>query len=114
MKKDGAKFGGMDGKHYLCDVNIVRWREGNTHRNNELNLQLATESLLIIVLMETITGSNPVLTTNKIKVMRSKVFQRILHDMDKDPWWVKLKRWFVVEYYVIKCLGLIKYFKNIK
>ena len=63
MKKDGAKFGGMDGKHYLCDVNIVRWREGNTHRNNELNLQLATESLLIIVLMETITGSNPVLTT---------------------------------------------------
>ena len=56
------RFGGMVGKHYLCDVNIVRWREGNTHRNNELNLQLATESLLIIVLMETITGSNPVLT----------------------------------------------------
>lgn len=50
----------------------------------------------------------------KIKVMRSKVFQRILNDMDKDPWWVKLKRWFVVEYYVIKCLGLIKYFKNRK
>jgi hypothetical protein len=46
--------------------------------------------------------------------MRSKVFQRILDDMDKDPWWVKLKRWFVVEYYVIKRLGLIKYFKNRK
>jgi hypothetical protein len=46
--------------------------------------------------------------------MRSKVFQRILDDIDKDPWWVKLKRWFVVEYYVIKCLGLIKYFKNRK
>ena len=44
--------------------------------------------------------------------MRSKVFQRILDDMDKDPWWVKLKRRFFVEYYVIKCLGLIKYFKN--
>ena len=46
--------------------------------------------------------------------MRSKVFQRILDRMDKDPWWVKLKRWFVVEYYVIKHLGLIKYFKSRK
>lgn len=41
--------------------------------------------------------------------MRSKTFQRILDEMKKDPWWVKLKRWFVVECYVIKCLGIIKY-----
>ncbi len=44
--------------------------------------------------------------------MRSKVFQRILDDMDKDPWWVKLKRWFVVELHIIKCLGIVKYIKH--
>ena len=46
--------------------------------------------------------------------MRSKTFQRILDKMEKDPWWVKLKRWLLVEFYVIKCLGVVKYIKNKK
>ena len=44
--------------------------------------------------------------------MRSKVAQRILDRMEKDPWWVKLKRWFMVELHIIKRLGIIKYFKK--
>ena len=44
--------------------------------------------------------------------MRSKTVQRILDKMDKDPWWVKLKRWFVVELHIIKCLGIVKYIKH--
>lgn len=44
--------------------------------------------------------------------MRSKIVQRILDDMEKDPWYVKLKRWFKVECHVIKCLGLKKYIKH--
>lgn len=58
-----------------------------------------------------VEGSIPVLTTKKIK-MRSKTFQRILDKMEKDPWWVKLKRWLIVELHVIRCLGIIKYLKN--
>jgi len=60
-----------------------------------------------------LTGPNPVLTTKNIN-MRSKTFQRILDKMEKDPWWVKLKRWLLVEFYVIKCLGVVKYIKNKK
>ena len=44
--------------------------------------------------------------------MRSKVFQRVLDNMKKDPWLVKLKRWFKVELHVIKCLGIVKYIKH--
>ncbi len=44
--------------------------------------------------------------------MRSKILQEILDKMEKDSWWVKLKRWFVVEIHVIKCLGIIKYMKH--
>lgn len=44
--------------------------------------------------------------------MRSKTFQRIQDDMKSDPWWVKLRRWVTVEYYVIKRIGLRKYFKK--
>ena len=44
--------------------------------------------------------------------MRSKVFQRVLDNMKKDPWLVKLKRWFKVELHVIKCLGILKYIKH--
>ena len=33
--------------------------------------------------------------------------------MKSDPWWVKLRRWVTVEYYVIKCTGLHKYFKKL-
>jgi hypothetical protein len=44
--------------------------------------------------------------------MRSKTVQRMLDKMEKDPWWVKLKRWLIVEFYVINCLGVVKYIKN--
>ena len=29
--------------------------------------------------------------------------------MEKDPWWVKLKRWFRIEIHMINCLGIVKY-----
>lgn len=35
--------------------------------------------------------------------MRSEVMQRILDEMEKDPWWVKLKRWMKVEWWFIVC-----------
>jgi hypothetical protein len=61
------------------------------------------------------TSSNLVLTTIKeLNKMRSKTFQRILDKMEKDPWWVKIKRWLIVELYVIKRLGIVKYIKNKK
>lgn len=44
--------------------------------------------------------------------MRSETFQCILDKMDKDHWFVKLKRWFRIELYVIKCLGIKKYIKR--
>ena len=44
--------------------------------------------------------------------MKSKVAQRILDRMEKDSWWVKLKRWFAIELHIIKCLGIVKYFKS--
>jgi hypothetical protein len=43
--------------------------------------------------------------------MRSQTFQNILDQMEKDHWWVKLKRWFRIELYVIKSLGIKKYIK---
>ena len=36
--------------------------------------------------------------------MRSPTIQRIMDEMEKDPWWVKLKRWIKVEWWVFKCL----------
>jgi hypothetical protein len=44
--------------------------------------------------------------------MRSKTFQKILDKMEKDPWWVKLKRWIIVEIHVIRCIGIVKYTRN--
>jgi hypothetical protein len=44
--------------------------------------------------------------------MRSKVFQRVLDNMKKDPWYIKLHRWVVVELHDIKCMGIVKYIKN--
>jgi hypothetical protein len=48
------------------------------------------------------TGSNPVLTT-KNEVMRSKVLQRLIDEMEKDPWYVKLRRWWRVKIWIYKC-----------
>ena len=50
----------------------------------------------------------------KINYMRSKVFQRVLDNMKKDPWYIKLHRWVVVELYDIKCMGIVKYIKHKK
>ena len=36
--------------------------------------------------------------------MRSKITQRILEDMEKDPWYVKLRRWIRLQLWVYKCL----------
>lgn len=35
--------------------------------------------------------------------MRSHVMQRTIDEMEKDPWWVKLKRWMRVEWWVFVC-----------
>jgi hypothetical protein len=34
----------------------------------------------------------------------NKTVQRLLDEMDKDPWYVKLKRWFRLQIWVWKCL----------
>ncbi len=44
--------------------------------------------------------------------MRSKTLQRILDKMEKDSWWIKMKRSIKVEFWTIKCLGFIKYLKT--
>jgi hypothetical protein len=36
--------------------------------------------------------------------MRRKIFQRILSEMDRDPWYIKFKRWIKVHIWVYKCL----------
>ena len=45
--------------------------------------------------------------------MRSEVFQRVLDNMKKDPWYIKLHRWVMVELHDIKCMGIVKYIKHI-
>lgn len=35
--------------------------------------------------------------------MRSKFLQEILDEMEKDPWYVKFKRWFRLKLWVITC-----------
>ncbi len=35
--------------------------------------------------------------------MRSKVLQRLMNQMEKDPWHVKLKRWYNLEKWVLIC-----------
>ena len=44
--------------------------------------------------------------------MRSETFQSVLDQMKKEHWSVKLKRWFRIELYVIKCLVIKKYIKR--
>lgn len=36
--------------------------------------------------------------------MRSKTVQRVLDKMDRDPWYIKFKRWFKVQIWIYKCL----------
>lgn len=44
--------------------------------------------------------------------MKSKTVQRLMEKMEKDSWWVRLRRTLAVELHVIRCLGPIKYLKN--
>jgi hypothetical protein len=36
--------------------------------------------------------------------MKSKVVQRILDEMENDPWYVKLKRYFKIKIWTYTCL----------
>lgn len=36
--------------------------------------------------------------------MRSEIIQRIIEDMKKDPWHVKLRRWIRLQLWVYRCL----------
>lgn len=50
--------------------------------------------------------------------MRSKVFQRILDEYKKLPWYKKLKITLIVEWHTLKCMGVWNYLffkpKNIR
>jgi hypothetical protein len=52
--------------------------------------------------MNTNTGAVPVLTT-KHNVMRNKVVQQLMDEMEKDPWHVKLRRWWRLQVWVWTC-----------
>jgi len=36
--------------------------------------------------------------------MRNKIVQELMDEMDKDPWYVKLKRWWRLKVWVYTCL----------
>lgn len=36
--------------------------------------------------------------------MRSKIVQRMLDEMNRDPWHVKFRRWMRLQIWVYKCL----------
>jgi hypothetical protein len=36
--------------------------------------------------------------------MRSKTIQKILDEMEKDPWYIKLRRWLMLKLWTYKCL----------
>ena len=36
--------------------------------------------------------------------MKSKTVQRLLDEMENDPWYVKLKRWYRLKVWTYKCL----------
>jgi hypothetical protein len=49
------------------------------------------------------TGSSPVLTTN-IETMKSKIVQQLMDEMEKDPWHIKLRRWWRLKVWTWKCI----------
>lgn len=44
--------------------------------------------------------------------MRNPVIERILKDMKKDPWYIKLRRWYRVEMWCVRAMGFKKYAKH--
>jgi hypothetical protein len=43
--------------------------------------------------------------------MKSKVFERILNDINSKPIWFKFKLWLKIEIVTLKTLGIKKYLK---
>ena len=39
----------------------------------------------------------------KVRKYRSPVVERLFEEMKDDPWYIKLKRWYVVEKWVLIC-----------
>lgn len=39
-----------------------------------------------------------------MRTYNSKIVQKILSDMKKDYWWVKLKRWCRLKIWILNCL----------
>ena len=35
--------------------------------------------------------------------MRSKTVQRLMDEMENDPWYIRLKRWFNLQRWVLMC-----------
>ena len=40
----------------------------------------------------------------KARIHKSKIVQKMMDDMAKDPWWVKLGRWYRLKLWVYKCM----------
>ena len=44
------------------------------------------------------------MSNNKPRKYRSPVVERIMEEMDNDPWYIKLKRWYDLQKWVLICL----------
>lgn len=40
----------------------------------------------------------------KVRVYKSKIVQKMMDDMDKDPLYIKLRRWIRLQIWVYRCL----------
>lgn len=38
-----------------------------------------------------------------MRTHKSKIIQKMLDDMEKDYWWVKLKRWYRLKLWILRC-----------
>lgn len=44
--------------------------------------------------------------------MKSKTVQKIQEKMRNDPWWIRLRRWLVVEIHIIRSIGILRYLRK--
>jgi hypothetical protein len=44
----------------------------------------------------------------KARAYKSKIVQKMMDEMDRDPWHVKLRRWIRLQIWVYRCLILNK------
>lgn len=47
--------------------------------------------------------NNQIMQNKKVRKCKSPVVERLFKEMENDPWYVKLKRWYVVEKWVLIC-----------